>query len=244
MKCIILAAGRGKRLKELTASRNKCSIVVNNQPIIKRLVSILKSYNVQDISIITGYRPETIKEIMNNDVNYIHNPLYSSLGILVSLWLAKNEAYNQPLLLSTADVFFHDKIIPGFLAAKGDVVIPVKRKHCAPKDVKVAVKDGKIIKFEEDFPPEDAVGEFGMMALFNESSSKALFDITEEFLENQKQNVRLIDVFNEMIERGYTLEPYYFDEDLSIEIDTYEDLQKAHELAKKFNSSLRPKSLL
>ena len=54
MKAIILAAGMGSRLKELTNNIPKCMIEVNGESLIKRLLKILIKYKVNDVVLVVG----------------------------------------------------------------------------------------------------------------------------------------------------------------------------------------------
>lgn len=55
MQAIILAAGMGKRLQDLTASNTKCMVKVNEETLISRVLHQLDKLNLQKIVIVTGY---------------------------------------------------------------------------------------------------------------------------------------------------------------------------------------------
>lgn len=235
MKALILAGGMGTRMRELTRMTNKCCLRVGEQSLVKRVVSLLQDNQVQDIKIITGHCAERVQEEVGPQAQYIFNPLYHSIGILFGVWLAKDQLSNERFVLSTADHFFHPQILQPFLNKTGDVVVAVKRKHCSAEDVKVVVEGDRIVLFEEDIPAARAVGEFGMLVLFNSPTvSRVFFQTVERFLANQQHKSRLIDALNNMIQQGYTFTPYFFDEHLGVEVDTYDDLEKARELDKAF----------
>ena len=61
MQAIILAAGMGKRLKELTNDVTKCMVKVNGVPLIQRMLSILDRKNLEKIIIVVGYKSEVLK---------------------------------------------------------------------------------------------------------------------------------------------------------------------------------------
>jgi NDP-sugar pyrophosphorylase family protein len=60
MKAIILAAGRGKRLKEATAPVNKCMLKFNERHLIEYSLESASLSNVDEIIIVVGYRAEDI----------------------------------------------------------------------------------------------------------------------------------------------------------------------------------------
>ncbi len=64
MKAIILAGGRGKRLKPLTDYVPKPLIPIQNIPIIERQINYLKKFGVTEVIISTGYRTEQIENFL------------------------------------------------------------------------------------------------------------------------------------------------------------------------------------
>ena len=63
MKLIILAAGRGTRMRQKTEKVPKCMIKFNNKPIINYILETAKSCNLKDISIVAGYKNQVLKII-------------------------------------------------------------------------------------------------------------------------------------------------------------------------------------
>ena len=70
MKVIILAAGMGSRLRPLTNDKPKCMLKLFNETLLERQIKIFRNHNINDITIVTGYRSEVI-DISN--VNYVKN---------------------------------------------------------------------------------------------------------------------------------------------------------------------------
>ena len=58
MKGLILAAGRGSRLHELTELRPKCLLQINGRPLIEWQLSALRKSGVSPIGIVTGYKSD------------------------------------------------------------------------------------------------------------------------------------------------------------------------------------------
>lgn len=61
MKAVILAAGKGTRMKELTNELPKPMLRVQGKPILEHIIGGLLAAGVRDIFIVTGYRAETIE---------------------------------------------------------------------------------------------------------------------------------------------------------------------------------------
>ncbi|MFR6258106.1 MAG: NTP transferase domain-containing protein, partial [Anaerovoracaceae bacterium] len=65
MQAIILAAGMGKRLKNLTQNNTKCMVEVNGVTLIDRMLHQIEKCNVSRIVIVVGYEGEKL-------INYIN----------------------------------------------------------------------------------------------------------------------------------------------------------------------------
>ena len=62
MQAVILAAGMGKRLKELTSNATKCMVEVNGVTMIERMLSQLDALNLKRIIIVVGYEGKKLIE--------------------------------------------------------------------------------------------------------------------------------------------------------------------------------------
>lgn len=81
MQAIILAAGMGKRLGELTKGNTKCMVKVNGIPLIDRTMAQLSKQPLNKVIIVVGYKGQELKEYLGQEYNgmsiqYIENPIY------------------------------------------------------------------------------------------------------------------------------------------------------------------------
>lgn len=95
MQAIILAAGMGKRLKDLTKNNTKCMVEVNGVTLIDRLLRQLDAYNLKRIVIVVGYEGKKLIDYVNGrgvktPVIFVDNPVYYKTNNIYSLFLAKN----------------------------------------------------------------------------------------------------------------------------------------------------------
>jgi dTDP-glucose pyrophosphorylase len=70
MKAVILAAGKGTRMKELTNEVPKPMLKVEGRPILEHIVRGILSAGVKDIFIVTGYRAETIESYFGDGAKW------------------------------------------------------------------------------------------------------------------------------------------------------------------------------
>lgn len=81
MQAIILAAGMGKRLGELTRENTKCMIKVHQQTLIERMIKQLGNLQLDRIILVIGYKGDKVKSLIGNKIGnipilYIENSIY------------------------------------------------------------------------------------------------------------------------------------------------------------------------
>lgn len=123
MQGLILAAGMGKRLKDLTAGNTKCMVKVNNQTIIERTLSILDKKMLSKIVIVVGYEGQKLVDFIatlkiKTPIIYINNPIYDKTNNIYSLSLAKEYLINEDTLLLESDIIFEESVIDSILQDK------------------------------------------------------------------------------------------------------------------------------
>lgn len=116
MQAIILAAGMGKRLGNLTKDNTKCMVPVNGVPLIDRLLTQLSGLPLKRVVIVVGYKGEILVDYIGNrysdslKIEYIENPIYDKTNNIYSLALAKKELQEDDTLLIESDLIFDDKL--------------------------------------------------------------------------------------------------------------------------------------
>jgi len=128
---IILAAGRGSRLKEMTDDIPKPMIPVADKSIIANLVELLIMEGIDHIVVLTGYMADTLKNHLGGyadqvKLTFIHNEIYDTTNNIYTLWLAK-EYLTDGFYLFEADIFCEREIIRRLLNDPRDNVILVDK---------------------------------------------------------------------------------------------------------------------
>lgn len=121
MQAVILAAGMGKRLKELTQNNTKCMVKVNGMTLIERLLRQLEQCHLSKIVIVIGYEGRKLKEFIDTleiktQIIYINNPIYKKTNNIYSLALAKEYLCAEDTLLFESDLIVEDSMIEGLLS--------------------------------------------------------------------------------------------------------------------------------
>jgi phosphoenolpyruvate phosphomutase len=123
---IVLAATRGEGLESVTGERPKVMLPVAGTPLLRRLVDEFKRQNINNITVVTGYKPEAIDV---KGVSLVHNPAYAHSNELYSLTCAI-EALSEDIIITYGDLLFRSYILsdlrhmPGSIVAVVDSAIP------------------------------------------------------------------------------------------------------------------------
>ena len=103
MKAIILAAGRGSRMKSLTDERPKCLVELRGKPLLEWQLESLRAAGISDIAVVTGYKRELLAE---RGLSEFHNPRWAETNMVSSLACAESWLEGQPCIVSYSDIFY------------------------------------------------------------------------------------------------------------------------------------------
>ena len=120
MQAIILAAGMGRRLGELTNNNTKCMLEVNGVRLIDRYLRQLSKYSLDRIVIVVGYEGQKLIDYIHanySDINieFVNNPIYDKTNNIYSLALAKDYLCADDTILMESDLIVEDGIIDKLL---------------------------------------------------------------------------------------------------------------------------------
>jgi choline kinase len=112
---IVLAAGVGKRLHEVSAGRPKCLIEIGGRSLLVRLLESLEAAGVREAVVVTGFGAEAVEAAVREwpggvRVRCVQNPRFRE-GAVLSLWTAR-EALAGAAIVMDADVL----CAPGMIA--------------------------------------------------------------------------------------------------------------------------------
>ena len=116
MQAIILAAGMGKRLKELTHDNTKCMVQVCGETLIERMLRQQDRLNLERIVIVVGYQGRRLIDFVSSldiktPIEFIENPIYDKTNNIYSLSLAKERLLEDDTLLFESDIIFEDSVL-------------------------------------------------------------------------------------------------------------------------------------
>ena len=147
MQGMILAAGMGKRLKDLTENNTKCMVKVNGVTMIERALRQLDELALSRIVIVVGYEGKKLIDYISTlniatSICYVDNPIYYKTNNIYSLALAKEYLVREDTLLLESDLIFENSVLHALLDDP--------RETLALVDKYESWMDGTCIKVDEN----------------------------------------------------------------------------------------------
>lgn len=147
MQAIILAAGMGKRLGDLTRNNTKCMVEVNNVPLIDRALTQLSRLDLSRVILVIGYEGDKLRAHAGESykglkITYIENPVYDKTNNIYSLSLAKKELQEDDTLLIESDLIFEGQLL--------DKLVNNPYPNLALVDKYETWMDGTMVKLDDD----------------------------------------------------------------------------------------------
>ena len=132
-KAVLLAAGRGTRMRELTEALPKPMLQVRGKPVLQHIVEGSRDAGLKDFLIVVGWRAEVVKEFFGDGsklgvrIDYTTQTVQDGTGKVVEL--ARGFAGTDPFLLSYGDILIVPDNYPRLCSAldEAEAVVSVKR---------------------------------------------------------------------------------------------------------------------
>ena len=259
MKMILLAAGKGERLRPYTDDTPKCLMEIAGKTLLDWQISAAKRNGIDEIVVVKGYMADRIPK--EPGIKYYVNSRYETTNMVETLWCAKSE-FDGEVIISYSDILYETEVLRELINAEHDINIVVdmdwriywERRFPDPiqdaeslkmnSDGTIADIGQKISKMSE--PQAQYIGlmkfrEFGIRAMKdlyyktkNEASSgKKPFGLDKSF-----EKIFMTDFLQGMIDANYTVYSVPVSRGW-LEIDTIQDYKLASLLAYKSDSGLR-----
>jgi len=245
MRAIILAAGRGRRINQLSSSKPKCFIKINKKSLISYQINALKNAGITKIAIVTGYKKKFFKNLKLKKFN---NKEWSSTNMIHSLITAQSWLSKYECIICYSDIFFESSAIT--------ILKENKNKFCILsytnwkslwqkrfKDIKVDIESFKINKL--NFITEigqkvknisNVQGQFMGLIKMSPSKWKIIIKYIKKLSRNERKNITTTTLMNNIIIKKKLKIKAAFYKDLFFEIDSYQDYKiiKNYFKSKKF----------
>ena len=241
MKAIILSAGYGSRLGNLTKELPKSLVDIYGKSIIKRQIETFRNNGIKEIIVIIG--PNKDKFQLKN-IEYVVDKNFHDHEQLGSL-MAANKHFQNDVVISSGDVIVDNNIMKQVIESTYDIGVAIDLKweknyenrtqHPKSEADLALIRSNKLTKIKKnlDSVENHQLGEFlGIIKLSNIGSKKFL-DVFERLNSSHNgkfhdapsfQKAYLTDMIDELIQTNDDVNPIFID-GVWFEIDTIEDLE-------------------
>lgn len=231
MQAVIMAAGKGSRLGDLTNGNPKSFAEIKGKKLIEYNIGLLHSFGIRDIVIVTGYRNDAFEELFKDTVGIrlVYNPFYEMVNVLGSFFMAM-ETLTDDFIYMHADTLCAPKILAKLVGLEADINLPVAFSSCDEEAMKVRRENGKIVEISKQIPLQKSEGEFIGIASFRKEVIPAMKKHTKKLMEEKDFAAYFEGTIQRLIdyeEFQIALEPT--DNEFWCEVDFMEDYIRACE---------------
>lgn len=251
MQAIILAAGMGKRLGELTRNSTKCMVKVDGKRLIEYALDALAAQGIRKAVIVTGHGADEFPDVLGSSyagiaVSYVHNPDYARTNNIYSLFLARKDMEADDSILLESDLIFDPAIIRDcVLHPSPNVAVVARFESWMDGTVTRLGEDADITCFlgKKEMVEADLVHYFKTVNIYKLSRSfcrDKFFPFLDVYIKTKGLNEYYEEVFKLLtfIDRG-ALKALDVSGRLWYEIDDIQDLDIAHALFAKGEAKVK-----
>lgn len=238
MRCVLLAAGIGKRLRPLSRTIPKCLIPVGKKPLLEWTIGNLHAAGLREIALVTGYKARRLRQFVDrrfprHRITFLHNPRYERTNNAYSLSLCKDFVNGDEFLLLDSDIVFGRDLLRFLLSLKrkpNRLAIRVQGPHDL-EEIRVQINRwDHILAINKEVPLRETYGESVGIGIFSPPAAERLFEILQERIKKGPGRREFYEVsFQKLIDEEYRIWAVDTSRFPSAEIDTPADLRHAEE---------------
>jgi dTDP-glucose pyrophosphorylase len=206
-KAVLLAAGRGTRMRELTQDLPKPMIEVRGKPVLQHIVEGLRVAGVRRFLIIVGYRADAVQNFFGDgtrykiDVQYATQVAQDGTGRVVDL--ARNFVGDSAFVLAYGDILVAPENYQCIVDPADDVeaLISVTRGEDVSKGGAVFLNDKfELVDLREKSNPGEPTSPWYNAGLYAFRTS--IFNFTAKLKPSPRGEYELTDAIRELAQSG------------------------------------------
>ena len=240
MKLIVLAAGKGERLRPLTNDRPKCMVEYKKKPIIDYIIKCAKDCKIKDIAVVGGYKKKILQSYLkDSNIVFYKNNNYNKTNMVATLFCAE-DFMDDDLVISYADIVYKKDILKKLINNKNDfsLIIDRKWKDLWTQRMDDPLKDAETLKIKKKYIIEigkkpksynDIHGQYiGLIKISKNILKKVItiykkLDRNDEYDNQNFNNMYMTTFIQRIINNSIKAKPIFVDGGW-VEIDSIKDL--------------------
>ena len=206
-RAIILAAGRGSRMKEHTKEKPKCLNILANDTLLNWQLKSLKVGGIEKVIVVNGYKANLI----TGDFQTVTNSRWSETNMVSSLFCVPQSKVNS--IISYSDIVYKSEHVNSLKKSNGDIVITADLKwkelwelrfENPLDDAETFMSEGNILKHiggKTDDISEIEAQYMGLLKL-TEAGWKNMKEVYDSFPNDKKDNLDMTSMINHLLDRN------------------------------------------
>ncbi|MFE7749195.1 sugar phosphate nucleotidyltransferase [Streptomyces sp. NPDC057428] len=242
---LVLAAGAGRRLRPYTDTLPKALVPVDGEKTVLDLtLANFAEVGLTEVAIVVGYRKEAVyarkdefEATYGVKLTLIDNDNAEEWNNAYSLWCAR-EVLEQGVILANGDTVHPVSVEKTLLDARGKgqkIILALDTvKNLADEEMKV-ITDGEkgVRRITKLMDPATATGEYIGVTLIEPEAAGELADALKATFERDP-DLYYEDGYQELVNRGFTVDVAPIGEVTWVEIDNHDDLARGREIACRY----------
>ena len=242
---LVLAAGAGRRLRPYTDTLPKALVPVDGEKTVLDLtLANFAAVGLTEVAVVVGYRKEAVyarkaefEATYGVKLTLIDNDKAEEWNNAYSLWCAR-EVLKQGVILANGDTVHPVSVEKTLLDARGEgrkIILALDTvKNLADEEMKVITEDGKgVRRITKLMDPATATGEYIGVTLIEPEAAEELADALRTTFERDP-DLYYEDGYQELVNRGFTVDVAPIGEVTWVEIDNHDDLARGREIACRY----------
>jgi dTDP-glucose pyrophosphorylase len=212
-KAVILAAGRGTRMRELTADLPKPMIEVRGQPVLQHIIEGLRDARIRDFLIVVGYRGDTVRNFLGDGsrydiaIQYTTQAVQDGTGRVVNL--GRDFVEDTPFVLSYGDILVdpanYKRIVD--LPDNTEAIITVTRGEDVSKGGAVFLNEQmELIDIREKSRPDQTTSPWYNAGIY--AFRPSIFDFTAKLKKSPRGEYELTDAIRALAQSGKKIKAF------------------------------------
>ena len=206
-KAVLLAAGRGTRMREMTADLPKPMLEVRGKPILQYIVEGLRDAGVRHFLIVVGYRADAVQNFFGDgsrykiEIQYATQTVQDGTGRVIEL--AKNFVGLTPFVLGYGDILVAPENYKSVVDLPEDIeaLLSVTRGEDVTKGGAVFLNDQMdVVDLREKPKPGEATSPWYNAGLY--AFRPSIFDFTAKLKPSPRGEYELTDAIRELAQSG------------------------------------------
>lgn len=232
MRAVILAAGKGTRMKEITKDIPKPMVPIKGKPMLDHIIGLVRDAGITEFGIVVGYKQSVVQEYFGDgssrgiSITYIEQKDQNGTG--AALHLAKDYCSGEPFFFTFGDVITprenYRGMIDSYLCNPCDAMLGLNVVDDPYRGAAVYVNGENTIVRMVEKPPQGTsttnLNNAGLMVL-----GKDVFSYTARLTLSSRGEYELTDIFGMLHAdgrslKGYVLSGYWKDVGTPLDIDS------------------------